>query len=241
MVGIDQTETKAPFSEAELIVINRWALDRKMEGLYFIDQEGELSYKEDELITKYRGMNIEQLRELLKNNKSYQVELVMVEKLLQQNLMSFDKKNPEVVNEVTALVLDLAMQGNVNSLQNLIDTHMVNGYKATEVKGKMVWMVDSESYKNALKYYYVLERRKNIGLQRYTDIKIMGNSVLPTLPNYQKIKEAARVEGEQLYQQLESARVAQGLGTFNNQVPVEMDKLYDYLTAPLLKMEQEIK
>lgn len=241
LVGFKKEKSKFILSEKELIVINQWAIDRKMEGLYFIDETGGLGYKEDALITRYREMSIEQLRDLLKKDKNYQLELVLVEKLLEQNILTFDSKNPSVVAEVNALVLDLTLQGNVSALQNLVDTYMQNGYKVAERNGKKLWLTDQASYKNAFKYLYILERRGNWGFDHYKKITVDSNSILTNLATYNQVVEQGRVEGEQLYQQLELARQQKGFPPFDNHIPNEVNTLYDYVTAPFREMEQELR
>ncbi|MCX5469278.1 hypothetical protein [Acinetobacter nematophilus] len=228
------------FSDKELEVINQWANDRKWGGRYLIDSSGQLVFQEDELIVKYRDLSIDKLREIVKNDRSYQAEKVLVEKLLQENFLTFDRQNPDVTTEVTALVLDLTTYGEVNSLQALIDTYMANGYKAAEMNGRKLWLADQSAYKNAMKYLYVLEQRGQVGFSRYKQI-VLDNPALKKMPEYNQIIHQGYIEGQQLYQQLELARQQKALPAFDNQIPKEVDKLYDQITAPLREMEQELR
>lgn len=212
-----------------------------MGGGYIIDSSRQVIFQEDALLTKYREMNVDDLRDIVKKNRSYQAERALVEKLLEQNSLKFDSQNSKVVAEVTALVLDLALQGEVNTMQRLVSTYMANGYKVAERNGKNFWLTDQESYKNAIKYSYVLEQRGHLGFSRYKQIIVTGNTVFSNLPEYNKIIEQGRAEGEQLYQQLEFARQQKGLPPFDNSTPNEVNKLYDYLTTPLREMEQQLR
>lgn len=238
---IAQELNVAPFSAKELEVINQWANNRKWGGGYIIDSSRQVIFQEDALLTKYREMNVDELRDIVKKNRSYQAERALVEKLLEQNSLKFDSQNSKVVAEVTALVLDLALQGEVNTMQRLVSTYMANGYKVAERNGKNFWLTDQESYKNAIKYSYVLEQRGHLGFSRYKQIIVTGNTVFSNLPEYNKIIEQGRAEGEQLYQQLEFARQQKGLPPFDNSTPNEVNKLYDYLTTPLREMEQQLR
>lgn len=238
---IAQELNVAPFSAKELEVINQWANNRKWGGGYIIDSSRQVIFQEDALLTKYREMNVDELRDIVKKNRSYQAERALVEKLLEQNSLKFDSQNSKVVAEVTALVLDLALQGEVNTMQRLVSTYMANGYKVAERNGKNFCLTDQESYKNAIKYSYVLEQRGHLGFSRYKQIIVTGNTVFSNLPEYNKIIEQGRAEGEQLYQQLEFARQQKGLPPFDNSTPNEVNKLYDYLTTPLREMEQQLR